>query len=280
MKKLVITILAVLWGCVLSAKEKSKLDTIYANEKMNTALFFPKEIRQGIVGNSNFIFTYNREKGQTLGLLKATKGADSNLLVITTDGNIYSYIISYAENLEDLNHFIKATGRIGNEMPNTETGVKAINTVKNESVLNLEKSSNAKIDTTSIEKDCAKLLQLPERKHIVKRKHGLSLGIKNMVYKDDLVYLQMEVKNNSGIDFEIESLEIFKVNGNPKKKSSYQELKMKPVQIYNLPTKVMNGAIRRFIYVLPKFTFSKDEKILIKLVEAKGSQSICLIRKM
>ncbi len=75
------------------------LDTIWANEKMNLALFFPAEIRQGIVGSEDFVFTYNREKGQTLGLLKAVEGEPSNLLVITVEGNVYSYIIGYSEEL-------------------------------------------------------------------------------------------------------------------------------------------------------------------------------------
>ncbi len=44
------------------------LDTIYANDTKNVALFFPEPIRQGITGSDNFVFTYNREKEQYFGL--------------------------------------------------------------------------------------------------------------------------------------------------------------------------------------------------------------------
>lgn len=275
MKKIVVVIIALTWGGGIDAKE---LDTIYANEKMNTALFFPEKIRQGIVGNSNFIFTFNREDGQTLGLLKATKGEDSNLLVITTDGNIYSYIIRYAEKLYVLNHFIELTERIGNEKRDKPIVTKTPASV--EPQVEATKETTPETKGSALFDNCQKLLQLPERKNITKRKKGVSLGIKNMVYEKDLVYLQMELKNTSGIDFEIEELEVFKVNGTQKKKSSYQELQIKPLYEHNLPETVKNGLAYRFIYVLPKFTFSEDEKLMIRLLESKGSRSLTLVKRI
>ncbi len=260
------------------ARETKKLDTIYANEKMNLALFFPANIRQGIVGSQNFVFTYNREEGQTLGLLKAKKGDDSNLLVITTDGDIYSYIISYAEELNVLNHFIGLSERIGNEKRKTSSIAKTPDSARRQ----MEPIKEIKPQTKESEltNNCQKLLQLPERKNIVERKHGLSLAIKNLVYEDDLVYLQMEIKNSSGINFEIGALEIFKVNGNQKKKSSYQELQIKPIYNYHLPKTVKYASTNRLVYVLPKFTFSDSERIMVRLIESKGSRSMKLIRKI
>lgn len=55
-----------------SAQAKTQiLDTIYANDTKNVALFFPEPIRQGVTGADNFVFTYNREKEQYFGLLQA-----------------------------------------------------------------------------------------------------------------------------------------------------------------------------------------------------------------
>src|SRR5690606_39688571 len=85
------------------------LDTIYANDKKNVALFFPEPIRQGITGLVNFVFTYNRDKEQHLGLLQATPGNDSNLLVISANGSVFSYIVSYSEILDILNYFISCS---------------------------------------------------------------------------------------------------------------------------------------------------------------------------
>jgi len=66
----------------LEAQNTSSLDTIFANDQKNVALFFPNPIRQGITGTDNFVFTYNREKEQYFGLLQAKAGKASNLLII------------------------------------------------------------------------------------------------------------------------------------------------------------------------------------------------------
>jgi hypothetical protein len=93
------------------------LDTIYANDKKNVALFFPNSIRQGVTGAEHFVFTYNREKEQYFGLLQATPGEESNLITVTNNGQVYSYILKYAEKLPKLNYFISQDESIGIERP-------------------------------------------------------------------------------------------------------------------------------------------------------------------
>ena len=100
-------IISFLMMCIfVNAQHQSQIDTIYVNNQKNVALFFPKPIRQGITGSSNFVFTYNREKAQYFGLLQASPGKESNLLAITNDGHVYAYILKYKNRLSKLNYFI------------------------------------------------------------------------------------------------------------------------------------------------------------------------------
>ena len=71
------------------------IDTIFANEQLTVSLFFPDPIRQGVTGSSNYAFSFNRERAQYFGLLQATPGDESNLLVVTQDGGVYSYLLRY-----------------------------------------------------------------------------------------------------------------------------------------------------------------------------------------
>ena len=103
------------------------LDTIYANDQKNVALFFPEPIRQGITGSDNFVFSYNRENEQYLGLLQAKPGKESNLLVVNKDGSVFSYIIKYKERLSKLNYFIPMSSSIGNERPIANDSIKVAN---------------------------------------------------------------------------------------------------------------------------------------------------------
>jgi len=254
------------------ANNSNALDTIYANADMTTALFFPSDIRQGITGSDNFIFTYNREQQQNLGLLKATPGKISNLLVITTDGKVYSFIIKYADKLKKKNYFLSSSESIGNEKREFSKILIKKDWHEGKSILSngIDTEITSHIVGQYFSERSATLLKLPERKNMVKHKKGISLAIKNKVYHKAQVYIVFEIKNNSGVDFDINYLKLYKVSGNKKRRASYQELSLKPVFIYNLPGKVRHGETARLVYVLPKFTLDKNEKILGKLKEQHG----------
>lgn len=271
MKTIIFTYIALCIVVISHANNFQTLDTLYANDRMNVALFFPSDIRQAVTGSENIIFTYNREYRQNLGLLKAIPKASSNLLVITTDGKVYSYIIEYALNLNKLNYFLSVSESIGHEKKNREE-------VSEKAVPKKSKkpnTGNSKIEIITkeeyiLQKSCAALLKLPERENKIKRSSGISLSVKNKVYHKGFVYIQFEIKNRSGIDFDVDLLEIYKVSGTMKRKSSYQERLLVPVLKYNLPKKIKHGHIARFVYVLPKFTLDKNEKVQVKLKEHQG----------
>lgn len=273
--KNVCIILGMLLTMVTQANSSKPLDTIYANEHMNMALFFPSEIKQGIVGNGNFVFTYNRENQQTLGLLKAVPGKDSNLLVITDDGSIYSYIISYAKELEYPIRFITERERIGTEGQGMErTSRKEVprETVQDSSV-------SVKKVKEKFHESCEALLQLPERKNIRKSTQGLSLAVKNMYQMGDEVYVQFEVRNNSGVRFDFGKLELYKISGKKGRNASYQELELLALYKHNVPKKIGDEQTVRFVYVFPKFHLDKGEKLRANLSEDGTSRIVVLTFK-
>ncbi len=108
MKPIILSLIFNFAIAITSAQHSDALDTIYANDQNNVALFFPEPIRQGITGSENFVFTYNREKEQYFGLLQATPGKESNLLIINQNGAIFSYIVRYKKQLSKLNYLERA----------------------------------------------------------------------------------------------------------------------------------------------------------------------------
>ncbi|WP_242204024.1 DUF4138 domain-containing protein [Aestuariivivens insulae] len=264
MKTLITFLLLVLVQTTFAQKT---LDTLYANEHKNVALFFPKPIRQGITGNTNFVFTYNREKEQHFGLLKATPGKESNLLAITNDGQIYSYILKYAHKLPKLNYFIGTRASIGNERP------KPIKVVPDAIPL---KDSISQI--AHYQKFCAYLLRSDKGNLVTKRKKGIKLRLEKMVYNGSEVYLVLNVQNQSGIDFEIDYLDVFKINGNSGRKASFQKLWQEVLYKHRRPAVVKVGQSKRFVYVLPKFVLGVNEKLQLELWELKGNRKVNLVK--
>ena len=84
--------------------------TIFTNEKDAVALFFPNTISQALTGSENFTFSYNRDSPQHVGIVQGIRGDKSNLLVITENGDVYSYRLAYSKVLDTLNYFVAETG--------------------------------------------------------------------------------------------------------------------------------------------------------------------------
>ncbi|MEE9363706.1 MAG: DUF4138 domain-containing protein [Cellulophaga sp.] len=239
------------------------LDTIYANDKKNVALFFPNQIRQGITGADHFVFTYNREEEQYFGLLQAKPGTESNLLIVTKDGHVYSYILKYAYKLPKLNYFIPENESIGNEKPKK---------IKQKLIIKPIDAYKSRI--TYFQKFSEYLLNSNSEHIATKRKKGMKLRLQKMVYNTSEVYLVIEVKNASGIDFEIDYLNIYRTNGNKKRKASYQKLQLNEIYRHKMLSIIKNKESNRFVYVLPKFVLANNEKLQIELQELKGSRNV------
>ncbi|MCB0743327.1 MAG: DUF4138 domain-containing protein [Ignavibacteriae bacterium] len=261
--KTLFPILVVLFSLSLNAQQP--LDTIYANNSKNVALFFPKPIRQGITGADNFVFTYNREKEQYFGLLQAQPGNESNLLIITNGGQVYSYILKYADELPKLNYFIPNEESIGNEKP-----------IK--SIIDFEEDSSEihKKHDSGYEKFCNYLLNSKFDRHATSRKKGVKLQLQKVTYQGSEVYLVLEVQNKSHIDFEIDYLSISVVNGNIKRKSSFQANPIDPLFKYKMPNVIKKGLQHRFVVVLPKFVLGGNEKLEVRLKEFRGNRYLKL----
>lgn len=251
--------------CSMSIYAQQPLDTIYANDQKNVALFFPSPIRQGITGASHFVFTYNRDKEQYFGLLQAKPGTESNLLTVTNNGKVYSFILKYSERLPKLNYFIGENESIGNELPK-KIKQKPISGPREEDANRITRFY--KMGNYLIKSDFQILTK--------KRKKGVKLQLQKMVYDASEVYLVLEVKNKSGIDFEIDYLNVYRTNGDKRRKASYQRLSQEVIYRHKMPHAIVNGQSQRFVYVLPKFVLGDNEKLMLELKELKGSRTVVL----
>lgn len=262
--KTIILILTLLISAFTKAQTYKVLDTIYANDTKNVALFFPEPIRQGITGSDNFVFTYNREKEQYFGLLQAKPGKESNLLVINRNGSIFSYIVRYKKQLSKLNYFIPLSNSIGNEKPAVPDSIQVVTSEKN-------------IDnrTYYYQKFCSYLLNRNQRVgRIKKRNQGIILNVENIVFDREELYFVIQIENNSSLDYDLNFLNLSIQTRQKGKKKSLQSLYQEPNYKYNLPSKIAEGKTIRFVYVLPKFSLSNDRRAILKLNEKDGERNI------
>jgi hypothetical protein len=247
-----------------NAQATQVLDTIYANDTKNVALFFPEPIRQGITGSDNFVFTYNREKEQYFGLLQAKPGKESNLLVVNRNGSIFSYIVRYKKQLSKLNYFIPLSNSIGNEKPIVSDSIQA-------------KISEKNIDnrTYYYQKFCSYLLSRNQRiGRIKKRNEGIILSVENIVFDKDELYFVIQIENNSTLDYDLNFFNFSIETRQKGKNKSLQSLHQEPIYKHHLPSKIAEDKMVRFVYVLPKFSLSNDRRAILELNEKDGERNI------
>jgi len=260
-----ISISIFLCGIVFAkAQTPITLDTIYANNQKNVVLFFPEPIRQGITGAENFVFTYNREKQQYFGLLQATPGKESNLLVINQNGSIFSYIVRYRKQLSTLNYFIPKSSSIGNEKPIVADSAK------------VDKPKIA-IDNKAYyyQKFSSYLIVRKQRiGRIKKRNEGIVLSIENIVFDKEELYFVIQIKNKSSLDYDLNFLNFSVQTRQKGKKKSLQTLLKEPVFKYSVPLKIKENETARMVYVLPKFSIGSDHRAILELNEKNGERDI------
>jgi len=248
------------------AQDSVVLDTIYANDQKNVALFFPEPIRQGVTGSDNFIFTYNRDKEQYFGLLQAKPGKESNLLVINKNGSIFSYIVVYKKQLSKLNYFVPALSSIGNERPEKAEPV----------IVDAPKKS---IDNKAYyyQKFCSYLLNRKQRIGNIKRQNeGIVLSIENIVFDKEELYFVIQIKNTSTLDYDLNFLQLSVQTRQKGKKKSLQNIYQEPLYIHNRPTRVAENETVRMVHVLPKFSLSNDRRAVLELNERDGERNLSL----
>lgn len=240
------------------------IDTIYANDTKNVALFFPEPIRQGITGSDNFIFTYNREKEQYFGLLQAKPGKESNLLVVNRNGSIFSYIVRYKKQLSKLNYFIPLSNSIGNEK-----------TMVTDSIQVVTSERNVDNRTYYYQKFCSYLLNRNQRiGRIKKRTQGIVLNVENVVFDKEELYFVIQIENNSTLDYDLNFLKLSIETRQKGKRKSLQRLHQEPIYKHRLPSKITEGKTVKFIYVMPKFSLSEDRRAILELNEKDGERNI------
>ncbi len=242
------------------------LDTIYANDTKNVALFFPDPIKQGITGSENFVFTYNREKEQYFGLLQATPGEDSNLLIINTNGSVFSYIVRYKQQLNKLNYFVSRTQSIGNEKPVLKESKPkdSFGNQTEKSDLYYNRFSEFLLDRNQ------------KIGRIKKRAHGIVLSVENIVFDRSALYFVIEIENTSSLDYDLNFLKFYIETKKQGKRKSIQKLEKQPVYTHQVPFKVLENETKKMVFVLPKFSLADDKKLVVELNEQNGERNLKL----
>lgn len=179
---------------------------------------------------------------------------ETNLTVITSDGNLYSFPVCYDEYPASLTLSFP-DGKPGSLI---QFDLVASNMKKMESMADQAFNEMKKV------------------KGIRQKGYGITLSLTGMHIHNDLIYYRMTIENETNISYDIDQLRFFVRDQKRSKRTASQEFEIQPVHIYRQVAKIPAQSSGTFVCVLPKFTIPDRKNLVIQLVEKGGGRHLAL----
>lgn len=202
-----------------------------------TSLIFPFPIKYVDRGTRDILVQPVKEDERILLVKAASKQfAETNLSVVTGDGNVYEFAVNYTPQPSVL-------------------------------VLHLPPNKKATISAYA-----NAILNNPP-KRISKVEHGAVITKLSGIYiKDEVIYYQLEIHNHSPLDFDIELLKFFITDKKKSKRTSIQENELIPLYVAGNRSKVKAYNFSVIVVALDKFTIPDAKFLGIQLMEKNGGR--------
>lgn len=227
-------------------------------------IIFPSVVRYVDLG-SNWIIAGKADGAENVIRVKAaTKHfrQETNMSVITEDGNFYSFNVKYADeplllNVEmcDFIHDGETVNRPNNAM---------------------------EIYLTELDNESPRLVRLIMKsvhrrdkrriRHIGCKRFGVQFLLKGLYTHNDLLYFHTEVKNSSNVPFDVDFVTFKVVDKKVVKRTAMQEQVVYPLRAFNYVTRVDGRKSACTVFALPKFTIPDDKKLVVEMFEKQGGR--------
>lgn len=247
----------------------------YAQKFINTSnrvkIIHPYSLTISCSKTANIIFPYaiisvdrgskdllvqKAEGVQNILQIKAAKQnfLQTNLTVITADGKLNSFIVDYAENPDVLNFSFGA------------------NECKDSSFILLETVNQAEVQKyvtlASVSKNKAG--------DIKDKRFGICIRLNGLFVHDDVLYLRIGIANRTNINYDIDQLRFYIRDKKKVKRTSSQEIEIKPLYTEGYCSLVAGQTERNFVYAFTKFTIPNKKFLAVELMEKNGGRHMKL----
>ena len=187
---------------------------------------------------------------------------ETNMSVITEDGNFYTFNVKYADeplllNVEmcDFIHDGESVNRPNNAM---------------------------EIYLTELDNESPRLVRLIMKsvyendkrriRHIGCKRFGIQYLLKGLYTHNDLLYFHTQVKNSSNVPFDVDFITFKVMDKKVMKRTAMQEQVIYPLRAYNYVTRVNGRDSECTVFALPKFTIPDDKKLVVEMYEKQGGR--------
>lgn len=223
---------------------------------MTTNLIFPYSIKSVDRGSQN-VLVQKAHGVENILQIKARKEnfEKTNLTVITGDGKLYSFLLTYTSTPSLLNLVL---GKKSVKAPNTFF-------------------TPGRHDEAEIKTYAKKAIAEKDKLYGVKdKKYDILFRLDGIFIHHEVMYYRIRISNHSNINYDIDQLRFFIRDQKKAKRTASQEIEMKPLYVQNDTSIVAGQTEHCFVFALSKFTIPDKKYLIIQLMEKNGGRNLAL----
>ena len=227
-------------------------------------VIFPSPIKYVDLGSTNLI-AGKADGAENVIRVKAARKHfrnETNMSVITEDGNFYTFNVKDADeplllNVEmcDFIHDGETVNRPNNAM---EIYLQELGS---------ESPRLVRLIMKSVHKQDKRRI-----KHIGCKRFGVRFLLKGLYAHGDLLYFHTEVRNATHVPFDVDFVTFKIVDKKIVRRTAMQEQVIYPLRAFNYVTRVEGKKDERTVFALPKFTIPDDKKLVVEMYEKQGGR--------
>ena len=227
-------------------------------------IIFPSSVNYVDLGSPNLI-AGKADGAENVIRVKATVKdfrTETNLSVITEDGNFYTFNVKYADEplllnieMKDFIHDGSTVNRPNNAM---EVYLKELGS---------ESPKLVRLIMESIYKNDKR-----EVKHIGSKRFGIQYLLKGIYTHNGLLYFYTQIKNESNVPFDVDFITFKIIDKKVAKRTAIQEQVIFPLRAHNYATRIAGKKSERTVFTMEKFTIPDDKQLVVELYEKSGGR--------
>ena len=196
---------------------------------------------------------------------------ETNLTVITEDGGFYTFDARYAENPTTSTIEIAAA-----ESPTAQHASASEPARADEGRVLLREVGRERPATVKRVLSDIYRQNRADVKGIHTRKYGVEVEVRGIYVHNDVIYLHVQIANNTNISFEVDYRRFVVADRKAAKRTAQQQRIIEPLRVCNDPSIVRGHQRQRIVFALPKLTLEEDKILLLEIAEKDGARHQCL----
>lgn len=192
---------------------------------------------------------------------------ETNLSVITEDGGFYTFDARYAENPSMSTIEIAAAESPAAQPASASEPVRADEGRVLLREVGRERPATVKRVLSDIYRQ-----NRADVKGIHTRKYGVEVEVRGIYVHNDVIYLHVQIANNSNISFEVDYRRFVVADRKAAKRTAQQQRIIEPLRVCNDPSIVRGHQRQRIVFALPKLTLEEEKILLLEIAEKDGAR--------